>query len=133
MICKSKDACSPSEICNNGGCCPAPMPKRDQTTTPPQELLCPDNRTASGPCTGPGSCGQGQYCYNFDRCCSIPVCPNGLYAVQPCFSEDGCPIGFRCQDQGCCPVRHASNLFQKEHCIFAFFDCFVALHFLMFS
>lgn len=110
-------ACPDGRICQNGGCCPPPLPQ------------CPDGVPAtvdhpkhSSPraarqcwifertCGGPGTCGNSEYCYEQGPargCCAIPLCPNGGAAVQPCGSAQfpSCPDNnFQCINGGCCPI-----------------------------
>jgi len=73
-------------VCQNGGCCPLPLP------------TCPNtNIQANKYCSGPGTCPAGQICHVDNRgqkgCCDVPTCPNGVPSVQPCNAGSSCPMG----------------------------------------
>uniref|UniRef100_A0A914X7A0 Uncharacterized protein n=1 Tax=Plectus sambesii TaxID=2011161 RepID=A0A914X7A0_9BILA len=133
--CLDPNECEGLTFCHRGGCCPMPIcPSRLPATqycdpvTPclapgyiclgngccPNQPLCPLGERALSLCAGPGSCGEGLYCFiDINReqgCCPVPVCPNGQAAVAPCDGAPAaCPSGTTCINGGCCPIPMCSS------------------------
>lgn len=108
--CNSKKPCPSSQSCFKGACCPTENLDRPQIGNPSaiqSNIICPDNRSASGTCDGPLQCPrENEFCFEDKGCCRVPVCPNGQFATEPCNSKGTpCPSSQFCFQGGCCLIE----------------------------